>query len=230
MGGAPAAGAIVVGGLIVGIVVGAGTGGGASVAARRPASPLSEIYPCPNMGPPLLTVKSGQHVYVTGKTADGTWLRIHYGSAGRAGGVDPGERLPGLGSLDGIPVASCAPEALLAVVPSPTESMTATGTFRADRSDATASQLRRPRRRRHARRRARPTGRRRARRLDRRPADPEADPARHPRHAVARTGETTPDCPTLRRCPGHRDRSQIERQERDAALARSAGAPGGTAR
>ena len=95
MGGAPAAGAIVVGGLIVGIVVGAGTGGGAIGGSPAPSVALSEIYPCPNMGPPLLTVKSGQHVYVTGKTADGTWLRIHYGSAGRAGGVDPGERLPG---------------------------------------------------------------------------------------------------------------------------------------
>ena len=138
MGGAPAAGAIVVGGLIVGIIVGAGTGGGALGGSPAPSVALSEIYPCPNMGPPLLTVKSGQHVHVTGKTADGTWLRIHYGSAGRAEAWIPASAYQVLGSLDGIPVASCAPEALLAVVPSPTESMTATGTFEPTQVPTTA--------------------------------------------------------------------------------------------
>ena len=137
MGGAPAAGAIVVGG-----------SSSASSSARAPAAALggspapsvalSEIYPCPNMGPPLLTVKSGQHVHVTGKTADGTWLRIHYGSAGRAEAWIPASAYQVLGSLDGIPVASCAPEALLAVVPSPTESMTATGTFEPTQIPTTA--------------------------------------------------------------------------------------------
>ena len=109
MGGAPAAGAIVVGGLIVGIVVGAGTGGGALGGSPAPSVALSEIYPCPNIGPPLLTVKSGQHVHVTGKTADGTWLRIHYGSAGRAEAWIPASAYQVLGSLDGIPVGElCA--------------------------------------------------------------------------------------------------------------------------
>ena len=93
MGGAPAAGAIVAGGLVIGIVVGGVSGGGGLGAAPAPSIVVSEIYPCPNMGPPLKSIQSGQHVYVTGKLADETWLRIHYGSAGVTEALDPGQRV-----------------------------------------------------------------------------------------------------------------------------------------
>ena len=139
------------------------------------------------MGPPLLTVKSGQHVHVTGKTADGTWLRIHYGSAGRAEAWIPASAYQVLGSLDGIPVASCAPEALLAVVPSPTESMTATGTFEPTQVPTTAPTARARRRRPTPRATPTPDATADA------PPDAAPDAQAHPEAHAAPTPDTTTD-------------------------------------
>jgi hypothetical protein len=129
MGGVPAAGAIVAGGLVIGIVVGGVSGGGGLGASPAPSIVVSEIYPCPNMGPPLKSIQSGQHVYVTGKLADGTWLRIHYGSAGLTEAWIPATAYSVLGSLDDVPVATCTQAAIAAFAPSPAESITELGSF-----------------------------------------------------------------------------------------------------
>ncbi|HET9345865.1 MAG TPA: hypothetical protein VFO05_09190, partial [Candidatus Limnocylindrales bacterium] len=129
MGGMPAAAAIVAGGLVVGVLAGAAAGGGGLGPSPAPSVVVSEIYPCPNMGPPLMSIKSGQHVWITGKTADGTWLRIHYGSGGRLEAWIPAAAYSLLGSLDDVPVAECAPEAQMAIAPSPGESLTDQGSF-----------------------------------------------------------------------------------------------------
>jgi hypothetical protein len=130
MGGALPAGAIVSSGLIIGILVGAGTGGGfGGGGAPGPSIATSDVLPCPDMGPPILSVKGGQHVWITGKTADGKYLRIHVGGPGVQEGFVPAAAYSLLGSLDDVPIVSCTQEAIVAFAPSPAESMTATGSF-----------------------------------------------------------------------------------------------------
>jgi hypothetical protein len=130
MGGALPAGAIVSSGLVIGILVGAGTGGGfGGGGAPGPSIETSDVLPCPDMGPPILSVKGGQHVWITGKTADGKYLRIHVGGPGVQEGFVPAAAYSLLGSLDAVPVVSCTQEAIVAFAPSPGESPTDTGSF-----------------------------------------------------------------------------------------------------
>src|SRR5262245_1545767 len=130
MGGAPAAAAIIGGGLVVGILVGGVTGAGQGGGGASPSIVVSEIVPCPGSGPKLLDVSSGQHVLITGKTADGVYIRVHLPGAVR----DEGWALAAAytvqqGSLDDVPVVDCAPAQMLAFAPSPSESQTETGSF-----------------------------------------------------------------------------------------------------
>ena len=109
IGGPQVATAVVVGGLVVGGL------GGAFVATRpsgQPAVAAGElaVYPCPDQGPALLAVKGGQKMLATGRTEDGTWLRIHYPLPGRSEAWVHTSPLTVDGSVASLPVATCAPE------------------------------------------------------------------------------------------------------------------------
>ena len=118
IGGPQTAVVVVVGGLVVG-----GIGGGAVAAgalgghAGGPAATGNvPIYPCPNQGPALVTVAGGQQLLVTGRLADGSWLRIHLPEPGRSEGWIQASPVTVSGSIDSLPVAECGAEA---VIPAP---------------------------------------------------------------------------------------------------------------
>lgn len=125
LGGPQAAVVVVVAGLVVGgigggLLAGGGLGG-------IPASPEGElgVYPCPDQGPALTTVRSGQSMLVTGRSEDGGWLRIHYPLPGRSEAWVPAGPVTLKASLASLPVAGCAPELAAAAPPSaPAESLT----------------------------------------------------------------------------------------------------------
>ena len=109
LGGPQVAAVVVAGGLIVGGL------GGAYVASRPPGEsvvPAGElaVYPCPDQGPALMTVKGGQKLLATGRTEDGAWLRIHYPLPGRSEAWVQASPLSVAGAVDSLPVAVCAAE------------------------------------------------------------------------------------------------------------------------
>jgi hypothetical protein len=117
LGGPQAAGAIVVGGLVVGAVGGGAIASGVLGGGHTGTSGGTVgVYPCPNQGPALVTVAGGQQLLVTGRLADGSWLRIHLPSPGRSEGWIQATPLTVKGSIDSLPVVTCAAEA---VVPPP---------------------------------------------------------------------------------------------------------------
>jgi hypothetical protein len=128
-GGWPAAGGIIVTGLVIGAIVGATAGGAFNGGGTaQPSVAEADIYPCPNVGPALMTLHQGQHVLVIGKSADGQWFEVDYplksawvqaAAYALLGGATPGD----------VPVTECDPAALAAVAPSPGESETVTGSF-----------------------------------------------------------------------------------------------------
>ena len=100
--------ALLVGGLVIG-----GAAGG--FIASRPggsqgtAGAQLEIYPCPDQGPAIAKVSSGQQMLVTGKTADGAWLRIFFPAPGRTEGWVQAQALKLDSSADALPVGECEP-------------------------------------------------------------------------------------------------------------------------
>ena len=78
-----------------------------SPAAGRAARPRRgaalSIYPCPDSGPALARVGSGQKFLVTGKNADGSWVRIYYPLPDRTEAWVTSGPLQINGSLDGHP-------------------------------------------------------------------------------------------------------------------------------
>ncbi len=114
--------------LVAGVVAG-GLGGYAITNSQRAGSTNANsvaVYPCPNQGPALLTIAGGQQLLVTGRLADSSWLRIHLPEPGRSEGWVQAGPLTVSGTVDSLPVVSCAAEA---GAPSPAiaplESMTA---------------------------------------------------------------------------------------------------------
>ncbi len=117
LGGPQAAAAVAVGGIVVGAVGGGAIASGVFGGHNGTASGGTVgVYPCPNQGPALLKVAGGQQLLVTGRLADGSWLRIHLPSPGRSEGWIQATPLTVKGSIDSLPVATCAAEA---VVPPP---------------------------------------------------------------------------------------------------------------
>ena len=109
LGGPQVAAVVVAGGLIAGGL------GGAFVASQSPREavvPAGElaVYPCPDQGPALMTVKGGQKLLATGRTEDGAWLRIHYPLPGRSEAWVQASPLSVAGAVDSLPVATCAAE------------------------------------------------------------------------------------------------------------------------
>jgi hypothetical protein len=109
LGGPQVAAVVVAGGLIAG-----GLGGAyvASQPSRESVVPAGElaVYPCPDQGPALMTVKGGQKLLATGRTEDGAWLRIHYPLPGRSEAWVQASPLSVTGAVDSLPVAVCAAE------------------------------------------------------------------------------------------------------------------------
>ena len=77
IGGPQVAAAVLVGGLVVGGLAGGIVARGPSGQPAQASGKLS-IYPCPNTGPAWASVSSGQKFLVTGKLADGSWVRIYW--------------------------------------------------------------------------------------------------------------------------------------------------------
>jgi hypothetical protein len=116
------AGGLVVGGLAGGIIV---RGGGTSGAGAQTTAKLS-IYPCPGAGPLLATVGSGQQFLVTGKLADGSWVRIYWPLPDRSEAWIKSAPLQYQGTLDSVPVVTCAPVVAPLAIVAPSESQTPT--------------------------------------------------------------------------------------------------------
>ncbi len=108
LGGPQIAAIVVAGGLLVGAIGGGLVGGGGSGQQGTTQATLS-IYPCPDSGPALATVGSGQKFLVTGKNADGSWARIYYPLPGRTEAWVPSGPLQIDGSLAAQPVVPCSP-------------------------------------------------------------------------------------------------------------------------
>lgn len=108
VGGPQVAALVVVGGLIVGALGGGFIVGGLQGQQATTTGGLA-IYPCPDSGPALATVGSGQKFLVTGKTADSSWVRIYYPLPDRTEAWVTSGPLQINGSLDAIPVVPCAP-------------------------------------------------------------------------------------------------------------------------
>ena len=113
LGGPQVAAALVVGGVVVGGLGGAYAGSRPSGQSVVPAGELA-VYPCPNQGPALIAVKGGQKLLATGRTEDGTWLRIHYPLPGRTEAWVQSSPLKVDGAVASLPVAGCAPEVAMA--------------------------------------------------------------------------------------------------------------------
>ena len=108
LGGPQIAAIVVAGGLLVG-AIGGGLAGGGGTGQQGTTQATLSIYPCPDSGPALATVGSGQKFLVTGKNADGSWARIYYPLPGRTEAWVPSGPLQVDGSLDAQPVVPCAP-------------------------------------------------------------------------------------------------------------------------
>ena len=131
LGGAPAAGGVIVTGLVVGVIAGASAGGAFTGPAPSASPAEAAVYPCPNMGPELITVKSGQRVLVIGKSADGQWFEILYpsGALKSAWVQASAYALIGDASTNDVPVTECYPAEVTALAAAPAESMSDVGSF-----------------------------------------------------------------------------------------------------
>ena len=81
----------------------AGSSAAADRASRATTQAALSIYPCPDSGPALATVGSGQKFLVTGKNADASWVRIYYPLPGRTEAWVTSGPLQIDGSLDAHP-------------------------------------------------------------------------------------------------------------------------------
>ena len=108
LGGPQVAAIAIAGGLVVGAIGGGLIAGGGSGQGATSAATLA-IYPCPEAGPALATVPSGQQFLVTGKNADATWVRIYYPLPGRTEAWVTSGPLQFDGSLGALPVVPCSP-------------------------------------------------------------------------------------------------------------------------
>ncbi len=123
VGGPVATGAVVAGGIAVGAVGGGlfASGGGQQASAGGELA----VYPCPNAGPAIAKIHAGQQVLATGRSADSTWLRIHFPDPGRGEAWVEAGPLTVDGAVASLPVAACQPElAIGAPSTEPEESLT----------------------------------------------------------------------------------------------------------
>lgn len=110
LGGPQVAAVVIVAGLVAGVTGGAAIGSGGFPGQAATTSGELAVYPCPDQGPALLTVKGGQKLLATGRTEDGVWLRIHFPLPGRTEAWVQASPLSVSGAVDSLPVAECAPE------------------------------------------------------------------------------------------------------------------------
>ncbi len=110
LGGPQTAGVVLVAGLVMGGLGGAAITLNAQHGGSSAAGTVN-VYPCPNQGPSLQTIANGQQLLVTGRLADDSWVRIHLPTPGRTEGWVEAGPLTVNGSIDSLPVATCAAEA-----------------------------------------------------------------------------------------------------------------------
>lgn len=127
VGGGPATVALVVAGVVVGGLAGLGAGG--AFGGPTPSAGLLPIYPCPKVGPALAQVPSGQHMLVTGRSADSAWLRIHYAAPGPTEAWVPAAAIKLPTPIADLPVGDCSPEVALGLAASPGPTLTVVGDF-----------------------------------------------------------------------------------------------------
>ena len=108
LGGPQVVAIVVAGGLVAGAIGGGILGGGGSGKPATSSASLA-IYPCPDSGPALATVGSGQKFLVTGKNGDASWVRIYYPLPGRTEAWVTSGPLKVDGSLNDVPVVPCSP-------------------------------------------------------------------------------------------------------------------------
>lgn len=126
VGGPQTAALLVLGGIVAGALGGGAITGGVFSGPTAASGNELAVYPCPNVGPPLTTIKRGQKMLVTGRTEDGTWVRIHFPEPGRTEAWVQAQPLTVSAALSSVPVATCAPEfAAAAASVQPGESLTA---------------------------------------------------------------------------------------------------------
>ncbi len=129
VGGAPATGALLIGGLLVGIAGGFLLGGGLPASPEPSLAGTLAIYPCPNSGPAILQAPSGQRMLVTGRSADDEWLRIQYPAPARSEAWVRTSQIALSGSMEDLPVVECGAETAVSPGPSVLASLTAIGSF-----------------------------------------------------------------------------------------------------
>ena len=108
LGGPQVVAIVAAGGLVAGAIGGGILGGGGSGKPATSSASLA-IYPCPDSGPALATVGSGQKFLVTGKNGDASWVRIYYPLPGRTEAWVTSGPLKVDGSLNDVPVVPCSP-------------------------------------------------------------------------------------------------------------------------
>jgi hypothetical protein len=124
--------------IAAGVVSGAVIGTAAVVGGLIPTGGTNgstiALLACPGSGPEVARITSGQHMLVTAKSADGTWLLVYIGEPGVAGGWAPAAALRLQDATANLPVSECGTEVALATqlptlgppsfVPSPTPLVT----------------------------------------------------------------------------------------------------------
>lgn len=124
LGGTQAIAISVAAGLAVG-VVGAATVGGAFDADGGAGAATLPVYACPDTAPELARIAAGQEMLVTGRTEDGSWVRIHFPVPGRTEAWVEAAPLALDGQLAEVPVAACGAAALVPPTAGPNPSLTA---------------------------------------------------------------------------------------------------------
>ena len=115
---------VLVGGVAVGATVGGFAASNSSATQGTTGSELP-IYPCPDQGPELAKAPSGQKMLVTGRTADGAWLRIYFPAPGRIEGWVQASALSLAAAADSLPVATCQVEVAASGIIGPGSTLTA---------------------------------------------------------------------------------------------------------
>jgi hypothetical protein len=107
--------------IAAGVLAGAITGGALIVAGIVPPAgpPRTALLACPGSGAVVANVPAGQSLLATARSEDGAWLEVYIGQPGIDGAWAPAAAVHLQGSIDGLPVADCAPPSSIEPTPQP---------------------------------------------------------------------------------------------------------------
>lgn len=122
-------------GLLSGVVAGGAlvATGAIPTGGTRGEAPTMALLACPETGPVVTDISDGQTLLVTGRSADGAWLRVYVGGPINAGWL-PATALKLDSPADALPVADCA-----APTPGPLSTPVATTTAVVETASPTAA-------------------------------------------------------------------------------------------